>query len=139
MMRNRLQNTSVPYMGSLLVAVMLLCSVITPARAIPLFARKYKTTCYTCHVSVPMLNEFGKRFQANGYRIANSEPKTPTWDQLPIVLAFAVTPEVIYAHTRDNITNEVTDSRNFSKAKGRWQLKSLVNTGPKLSLKRYLL
>src|SRR5712671_2321042 len=90
-------------------------TIMTPyARAIPLFARKYKTTCFTCHVSEPMLNEFGRRFQANGYRIANSEPKTPTWDQLPIVLAFAVTPEVIYTHSTDNLTNAVTDSRSFS-------------------------
>ncbi len=115
MMRCHLQNTSVHYIGSFLAVLILSCTVITPdARAIPLFARKYKTTCFTCHVSEPMLNEFGRRFQANGYRIANSEPKTPTWDQLPIVLAFAVTPEVTYAHSRDNITNEVTDSRNFS-------------------------
>lgn len=115
-MRCHLQNTSVSYIGSLFAALILSFTVLTPdARAIPLFARKYKTTCFTCHVSEPMLNEFGRRFQANGYRIANSEPKTPTWDQLPIVLAFAVTPEVIYAHSRDNITDEVTDSRNFSK------------------------
>ncbi len=113
-MRCHIQNTSVPYIGTFLAVLVLSCTVITPyAKAIPLFARKYKTTCFTCHVSEPMLNEFGRRFQANGYRIANSEPKTPTWDQLPIVLAFAVTPSFIYAHSRDNMTNEVTDSRNF--------------------------
>src|SRR5258708_10125064 len=114
MMRSHFQHTSRLYIT--LAVLVVACTVITPnAKAIPLFARKYKTTCFTCHVSEPMLNEFGRRFQANGYGNANAEPKTPTWDHLPIVLAFAVTPEVVYAHSTDNITNEATDSRNFSK------------------------
>ncbi len=90
-----------------------LSSFSPSAKALPLFARKYKTTCFSCHVSMPMLNEFGRRFQANGYRIANSEPKTPTWDQLPILVGLAVTPEVVWTHTKDNLANAVTDARNF--------------------------
>ncbi|MFQ6610492.1 MAG: hypothetical protein ACE5D7_06800 [Fidelibacterota bacterium] len=36
--------------------------------AIPAFARKYKTSCSTCHYAFPKLNSFGKAFKHNGYR-----------------------------------------------------------------------
>lgn len=39
------------------------------ASAIPSFARKYQTSCSTCHTVYPVLNSFGKAFKANGYRI----------------------------------------------------------------------
>ncbi|PJA98478.1 MAG: hypothetical protein CO128_07115 [Ignavibacteriales bacterium CG_4_9_14_3_um_filter_30_11] len=36
--------------------------------AIPAFARKYNTSCSTCHYAYPKLNAFGKAFKNNGYR-----------------------------------------------------------------------
>jgi len=50
---------------SLLAAVL---SAPTPAGAIPAFARKYETSCLTCHVVYPRLNPFGEAFRRNGYR-----------------------------------------------------------------------
>ncbi|MEK6630407.1 MAG: hypothetical protein AABY89_06710 [Acidobacteriota bacterium] len=50
------------------------------AEAIPAFARRYQTSCTTCHVLIPKLNAFGIAFRNNGYRIpANDEKfvKTP--------------------------------------------------------------
>lgn len=41
---------------------------VKEARAIPVFARKYKTSCATCHYAYPKLNGFGKAFKNNGYR-----------------------------------------------------------------------
>ena len=38
------------------------------AWAIPAFARKYKTSCTTCHTIFPKLNPFGEQFRRNGYR-----------------------------------------------------------------------
>ena len=38
------------------------------AWSIPVFSRKYQTSCSTCHYAFPQLNAFGKAFQANGYR-----------------------------------------------------------------------
>jgi hypothetical protein len=38
------------------------------AHAIPSFARKYQTSCQTCHTVYPMLNPFGEAFRRNGYR-----------------------------------------------------------------------
>src|ERR1041385_2344825 len=35
---------------------------------IPAFARKYKTSCQTCHNGFPKLNGFGEAFRRNGYQ-----------------------------------------------------------------------
>jgi hypothetical protein len=39
------------------------------AEAIPAFARKYATSCQTCHTAFPKLNAFGTAFRLNGYRM----------------------------------------------------------------------
>src|SRR5512144_1168218 len=39
-----------------------------PARAIPAFARKYGTSCLTCHTVYPKLTPFGEAFRRNGFR-----------------------------------------------------------------------
>ncbi|MDP9151177.1 MAG: hypothetical protein M3O36_14715 [Myxococcota bacterium] len=41
------------------------------AFAIPSFARKYQTSCLTCHTVFPVLNPFGEAFRRNGYRFPN--------------------------------------------------------------------
>jgi hypothetical protein len=38
------------------------------AMAVPSFARKYQTSCLTCHTVYPVLNPFGEAFRRNGYR-----------------------------------------------------------------------
>lgn len=52
--------------AALAVAV-LLCAA-SNAYAIPAFARKYETSCLTCHTVYPKLNPFGEAFRRNGYR-----------------------------------------------------------------------
>ncbi len=41
--------------------------------AIPAFARKYKTSCTTCHTAVPKRNAFGEAFRRNGYFMPEGE------------------------------------------------------------------
>lgn len=58
----------------------LLCGIavaasVDPASALPVFARRYETSCSTCHVVVPKLNAFGIAFRNNGYRIPANEVK----------------------------------------------------------------
>ena len=36
--------------------------------SIPAFARKYRTSCVTCHSAMPKLNPFGEVFRYNGYK-----------------------------------------------------------------------
>ncbi len=42
--------------------------VPVPSAAIPVFARKYETSCLTCHSIYPRLTPFGEAFRRNGYR-----------------------------------------------------------------------
>lgn len=50
----------------LLVAALILLDT-APAGAVPAFARKYQTSCQTCHTIFPKLNPFGQAFRLNGY------------------------------------------------------------------------
>jgi hypothetical protein len=55
------------------------------ATAVPSFARKYKTSCQTCHVAFPKLNAFGRAFEANGYRFpAGQDPEMVKQERLPL-------------------------------------------------------
>ena len=57
------------------VRVVLSAVVLTaasPAQAIPAFARKYGTSCLTCHTVYPKLTPFGEAFRRNGYGTAGS-------------------------------------------------------------------
>ncbi len=53
--------------GVLVLAVLALTAL--PARAVPAFARKYQTSCQTCHIVFPKLNAFGEAFRLRGYRM----------------------------------------------------------------------
>lgn len=41
---------------------------IKESSAVPVFARKYNTSCATCHIGFPARNAFGEAFRNNGYR-----------------------------------------------------------------------
>ncbi len=49
-------------------ACVLLLLMAERSYAIPAFARKYKTSCATCHTGFPKLNAFGDAFRRNGYQ-----------------------------------------------------------------------
>jgi len=53
--------------------VFLVCATLaateSPAYAVPAFARKYQTSCQTCHIVFPKLNAFGEAFRLRGYRM----------------------------------------------------------------------
>jgi hypothetical protein len=63
--------------GPLLLAVafgfVVFFVALRDARAVPSFARKYQTSCQTCHTVYPVLNPFGEAFRRNGYRF-------PSWN-----------------------------------------------------------
>ncbi len=58
-------------------------------QAIPVFARKYKTSCQTCHVAFPKLNPFGEAFRRNGYRFPGGEDEDVRQDE-PVPLGHEV-------------------------------------------------
>src|SRR5665213_1367275 len=43
------------------------------ATAIPAFARKYHTSCATCHNNWPELNDFGLAFKLNGFKFPKDD------------------------------------------------------------------
>jgi hypothetical protein len=51
-----------------LLGVILFAAAPRAASAIPAFARKYETSCLTCHSVYPRLTPFGEAFRRNGYR-----------------------------------------------------------------------
>jgi hypothetical protein len=57
-----------PALVAAAVAAVVYFSVSGEAQAIPSFARKYQTSCQTCHTIFPVLNPFGEAFRRNGYR-----------------------------------------------------------------------
>jgi len=64
----------------LIIGVILLAVIINikDSSAIPVFARKYKTSCSTCHIGFPARNAFGEAFRNNGYRFPEGEDEDMT-------------------------------------------------------------
>src|SRR5579872_5395595 len=50
-------------------AIVAVLGVCARAEAVPAFARKYQTSCQTCHIVFPKLNAFGEAFRLRGYRM----------------------------------------------------------------------
>ncbi len=78
---------------------------VSPASAIPAFARKYSLRCTACHESWPVLNDFGRNFRDNGYQIRLGKDDTVTADNGYWPVAIHNTP----AYTYTKVTNQTTD------------------------------
>lgn len=61
---------------ALVTAVLAYFGSIHAAAAVPSFARKYETSCLTCHTIYPALNPFGEAFRRNGYRFPSQNGST---------------------------------------------------------------
>ena len=48
-------------------------TMVPEAAAIPAFARKYHTSCATCHNNWPELNDFGLAFKRNGFKFPKDD------------------------------------------------------------------
>jgi len=68
--------------ASMLLGIFILavgCSIaflLRPAQTtygIPAFARKYQTSCATCHNNYPELNDFGEAFKKNGFKFPKDD------------------------------------------------------------------
>jgi thiol-disulfide isomerase/thioredoxin len=54
------------------------------AAAVPAFARKYKTSCTTCHTIFPKLNPFGEQFRRNGFRFPGIDSDVVKSEPVPL-------------------------------------------------------
>jgi len=59
---------------SLFFAFVLTVMLLTGSSyAIPAFSRQYGTSCTTCHVDFPKLNDFGKAFKDAGFKFPKDD------------------------------------------------------------------
>lgn len=63
-------------LAALAVGTFLFLAFERDAGAVPSFARKYQTSCLTCHTVFPVLNAFGEAFRRNGYRFPSQNGST---------------------------------------------------------------
>lgn len=54
-------------------AAALVLIAAAPAAATPSFARRYATSCVTCHTGFPNLNAYGRAFKMQGYRMPGGD------------------------------------------------------------------
>jgi len=59
--------------GSVLIPLMSMLLLNPDSKAIPAFSRQYGTSCTTCHVDFPKLNDFGKAFKDAGFKFPKDD------------------------------------------------------------------
>ncbi len=69
---------------SILVILISLIVFQSESEAIPYFARKYKTSCSTCHDAITKRNPSGEAFRRNGYRIPLKETRVTKEKPVPL-------------------------------------------------------
>lgn len=60
-------------LSSLCLALLGMAFFIEKAEAIPTLARKYKTTCMTCHATFPRLTALGQAVRLNGFKMPDGD------------------------------------------------------------------
>ena len=68
----------------------------TPIYAIPAFSRQYGTSCSTCHVDFPKLNDFGKAFKDAGFKFPKDDE---TFIKVPPVMLGSPAQKELWPHT----------------------------------------
>lgn len=69
---------------SLAIVAVWVLATASPAGAIPAFARKYETSCQTCHTVFPRLNAFGEAFRRNGFRFPGIDSDAVKQERIPL-------------------------------------------------------
>lgn len=87
------------YQAAILFAgllIVLVAAAVSPAHAIPAFARQYNTSCATCHSDFPKLNDFGKAFKDAGFKFPKDDED---FIKVPPVLLGAEAQKQLFPHT----------------------------------------
>jgi len=79
---------------SLLLTVWLVLT--SSSYAIPAFSRQYGTSCTTCHVDFPKLNDFGKAFKDAGFKFPKDDD---SFLKIPPVMLGAPAQKELWPHT----------------------------------------
>ena len=81
---------------SLLFAFTLILLLTGSSYAIPAFSRQYGTSCSTCHLDFPKLNDFGKAFKDAGFKFPKDDE---SFIKVPPVLLGAPAQKDLWPHT----------------------------------------
>src|SRR5450631_32230 len=85
--------------GSMFVLALLLLTpflLTTSSLAIPAFSRQYGTSCTTCHIDFPKLNDFGKAFKDAGFKFPKDDE---SFLKIPPVMLGAPAQKELWPHT----------------------------------------
>jgi hypothetical protein len=83
-------------MFTVLFALVVLGALTGSSRAIPAFSRQYGTSCSTCHVDFPKLNDFGKAFKDAGFKFPKDDE---SFIKVPPVLLGAPANKELFPHS----------------------------------------
>ena len=76
--------------------VAMVMAAVPYGHAIPAFSRQYGTSCSTCHVDFPKLNDFGKAFKDAGFKFPKDDE---TFLKVPPVMLGAPAQREMWPHT----------------------------------------
>ena len=82
--------------GSALMIPFCLSLLPTRTYAIPAFSRQYQTSCTTCHLDFPKLNDFGKAFKDAGFKFPKDDE---TFLKVPATLLGAPAQKDVWPRT----------------------------------------
>ena len=97
---------------SLLMMVVAFILWAAPAHAIPAFARKYGVRCTVCHEAWPVLNDFGRQFRDNGYRMNLGTDDPPMTDPAYWPVFVQVTPQYRFDVLKSHGNSDTTLQRS---------------------------
>ena len=75
------------------ILTVILCA--ETSHAIPAFSRQYGTSCSTCHIDFPKLNDFGKAFKDAGFKFPEDDE---TFIKIPPVMLGAPAQAEMWPH-----------------------------------------
>lgn len=81
---------------AVLFSILLLVVFSETSQAIPAFSRQYGTSCSTCHIDFPKLNDFGKAFKDAGFKFPKDDE---TFIKIPPVLLGAPANKELFPHS----------------------------------------
>ena len=80
----------------LLTLVLTVVLLAGSSYAIPAFSRQYGTSCTTCHIDFPKLNDFGKAFKDAGFKFPKGDED---FIKVPAVMLGAPAQKELWPHT----------------------------------------
>lgn len=112
---------------SLICAVGAVAIALVPSesQAIPAFARKYRTTCATCHAPFPRLTPFGEQFAANGFVFPGAPPMDTINTADPMLRLMRDLPLAVRFDAYIQAQSRINDGRVIADFQTPWLIKLL--------------